>query len=205
VRPRSQTRAPPAIHGSRHAIHTPATDEYHCVGDVITGQDRLLPGCRSGSVRGMIQRASSFADSCDTARIARLQEVCRQYVLETRCTPHGNSQNLDLHGRRLEYPSISVRLAGVLEVSWPLFGGRAMIAQVPLLRNAHKDWACTSVRMVRCVRLSKSLVWSHDLWGASRARPLQRQLWHCWSCPGSSITCTCHWLSGPQVPSTLGH
>jgi hypothetical protein len=87
----------------------------------------------------MIQQAFSFADNCDKTRIARLQEVCRQHVLETRCTPHGNSQNLDLHRRRLEYPSISVRLAGALEVSRPLFGGRAMIAQVPLLRNAYKD------------------------------------------------------------------
>lgn len=71
---------PSAIHGSRHAIHTPATGECHCIGDLITGEDGLLPGRRSGSVRGMTQQASSFADSCDEIRIARLpiglQTVC---------------------------------------------------------------------------------------------------------------------------------
>jgi len=91
----------------------------------------------------MIQQAPSFADSCDKTRTARLQEVCRQHVLETRRTPHGISQNLDLQAAVFkplsDYRAMSSCLVERLEVSRPLLGRRAMIAQVPLLRSVHKD------------------------------------------------------------------
>jgi len=87
----------------------------------------------------MTQQVSTFADSCDETRIAGLQEACRQYVLESLYTPHGNDQNLDLQGRHLDYPAISFRLAEGLELSQQHLVGGAMIAQVSLLRNVRKD------------------------------------------------------------------